>query len=144
MYVHNYRARFTGDFYPIGLLQSLGRPAFPFEVFLDCRVARAEDGTVMFVILWEYEVKPGCEERFVTVYGPDGDWARLFRGDPHYRETRLLRDVSRPRCYCTFDYWDTESSFAQFKAAYEEAYTALDRATEGLTLSERRVITFNL
>lgn len=97
----------------------------------------------MFVILWEYEVKPGCEERFVTVYGPDGDWARLFRTDPNYRETRLLRDVSRPRWYLTLDYWDSEKSFLQFKAAHEEAYTALDRETEGLTLSERRMASFD-
>jgi hypothetical protein len=36
----------------------------------------------MFVALWEYEVKPGEEERFEKAYGPDGDWVRLFRSDP--------------------------------------------------------------
>lgn len=33
----------------------------------------------MFLALWEYEVKPGCEERFEKVYGPEGNWAQLFR-----------------------------------------------------------------
>ncbi len=28
----------------------------------------------MFVALWEYEVKPGCEERFENAYGPGGEW----------------------------------------------------------------------
>jgi len=98
----------------------------------------------MFVILWEYEVKSGCEERFETVYGADGDWARLFRSDPNYRETRLLRDLSRPRWYLTLDYWDSEISFVQFKAAHEPSYTSLDHATEGLTVSERRLATFTL
>ena len=97
----------------------------------------------MFVILWEYEVKPGCEERFVTVYGPEGDWARLFQGDPHYRETRLLRDVSRPRCYFTLDYWDSEKSFERYKAAHAAEYADLDLATQGLTVSERRLAAFN-
>ncbi len=96
----------------------------------------------MFVILWEYEVKPGCEEWFVTVYGPGGDWVRLFQTDSHYRETRLLRDVSRPRCYFTLDYWDSEQSFEQFKTAQAAEYAALDRATEGLTISERRLAAF--
>jgi hypothetical protein len=32
----------------------------------------------MFVVLWEFEVKPGCEERFETVYGPGGDWLPFF------------------------------------------------------------------
>ena len=96
----------------------------------------------MFVILWEYEVKPGCEERFETVYGPGGDWARLFQADPHYRETRLLRDISRPRCYFTLDYWDSEKAFEQFKAAQAAAYVELDRVTEALTTLERRLATF--
>ena len=96
----------------------------------------------MFVILWEYEVKPGCEQRFETVYGGDGDWARLFRSDSHFQQTRLLRDLSRPRHYLTLDYWDLKESFLQFKAAQKEAYTALDLATAGLTVSERRMATF--
>jgi hypothetical protein len=63
--------------------------------------------------------------------------ARLFQLDPHYRETRLLKDLSRPRIYYTLDYWDSETSFDQFKAANREAYTTSDRTTEPLTLSER-------
>lgn len=98
----------------------------------------------MFVILWEYEVKSGCEERFESVYGPHGDWARLFQADPHFRETRLLRDISRPRSYFTLDYWDSENAFLQFQAAQHAAYTALDSSTEGLTVSERRLCTFTL
>jgi len=27
-------------------------------------------------ILWQYEVRPGCEDRFRKIYGPTGDWAR--------------------------------------------------------------------
>ena len=98
----------------------------------------------MFVILWEYEVKPGYEERFESVYGPQGDWARLFQSNSHYRETRLLRDASRPRSYFTLDYWDTEHSFEAFQAANHVAYAALDRSTENLTISERRVTAFLL
>jgi len=43
-------------------------------VFLECYDARAEDGTSMFVILWEFEVKPGSEAGFEKVYGPTGEW----------------------------------------------------------------------
>jgi heme-degrading monooxygenase HmoA len=98
----------------------------------------------MFVALWEYEVKPGCEESFQSAYSPQGDWVRLFQRDPHFRETRLLQDLSRPRFYFTLDYWDSEASFVQFKSANQEAYAAIDHATEPLTLSERRLCTFNL
>ena len=98
----------------------------------------------MFVALWEYEVKTGCEESFQSAYGPSGDWVRLFQSDQHYHETRLLQDLSRPRFYFTLDYWDSETAFEQFKTANQAAYTAVDRTTEPLTLSERRLATFLL
>jgi hypothetical protein len=59
--------------------------------------ARAGDGTFMFLILWEFEVKPGEERAFEKVYGPEGPWVELFQGDPHYRQTLLLKDPSRSR-----------------------------------------------
>jgi heme-degrading monooxygenase HmoA len=96
----------------------------------------------MFVVLWEYEVKPGSEECFESVYGPQGDWARLFQLDPHFRGTRLLRDLSRPRFYFTLDHWVSENSFDQFKSTNHAAYSALDLSTENLTVSERRLTTF--
>jgi heme-degrading monooxygenase HmoA len=98
----------------------------------------------MFVAFWEYEVKPGCEESFQSAYGPQGDWVRLFQRDPHYRETRLLQDLSRPRCYFTLDYWDSESFHHHFLRANLDAYALVDRSTEGLTLSERHLSTFDL
>jgi heme-degrading monooxygenase HmoA len=96
----------------------------------------------MFVAFWEYEVKPGCEESFQSAYGPQGSWVRLFQRDPHYRETRLLQDLSHPRVYFTLDYWDSQSAFDQFKATNQAAYAAIDLATEPLTVSERRLTTF--
>jgi heme-degrading monooxygenase HmoA len=98
----------------------------------------------MFVAFWEYEVKPGSEESFQSAYGPQGGWVRLFQRDPNYRETRLLQDLSRPRFYFTLDYWDSQTAFDHFKAANEAAYATIDRATEHLTLSERRLSAFNL
>ncbi|MGB2677402.1 MAG: antibiotic biosynthesis monooxygenase [Candidatus Acidiferrum sp.] len=96
----------------------------------------------MFVILWEFEVKPGSEPAFERVYGPQGDWVRLFRSDPQFRMTRLLQDSSRPRIYCTMDFWDSEVAYENFKNIHRAAYQALDQATEGLTLSERHLGSF--
>ena len=59
----------------------------------------------MFVILWEFEVKPECQERFERVYNPHGDWVRLFLRDPRFRGFQLLRDPSRTHFYFTLDFW---------------------------------------
>ena len=93
----------------------------------------------MFLALWEFEVKPGCEERFEKAYGPAGDWARLFRSDSNYRETRLLRDSLRTAIYLTLDFWNSREAYEQFMAAHKEEYKALDAGGEELTSKERRI-----
>ncbi len=93
----------------------------------------------MFVVLWEFEVKPGCEDRFERVYGPDGDWVSLFRRDAHHRRTHLFRDATRPRAYLTADYWDSQTAYEAFLHAQQTEYKRMDAECEGLTLNERRL-----
>jgi heme-degrading monooxygenase HmoA len=89
----------------------------------------------MFVILWEFEVKPGSEDRFEIAYGPGGAWVRLFHRDPHYRGTQLLRDPSRTLLYFTIDYWDSENAYCDFLKLNRAAYDEIDRTTEGRSAS---------
>jgi heme-degrading monooxygenase HmoA len=96
----------------------------------------------MFVILWEYEVKPGCEKRFEDGHGPDGDWARFFRRDPHYRETRFLRDAVRANRYMTLDAWDSREAYENFQRDNREEYKALDASFESLTAKETHLGSF--
>jgi heme-degrading monooxygenase HmoA len=96
----------------------------------------------MFVILWEFEVKPGSESAFENAYGAQGDWVRLFQNDPHYRMTYLLKDTSRPQIYFTMDLWDSENAFENFKNANREDCRALDLTTGELTLRERFIGAF--
>jgi heme-degrading monooxygenase HmoA len=93
----------------------------------------------MFLVLWEFDVKPGCDERFESVYGPDGDWAQLFRHDPAYQRTLLLRDPFRDRTYVTCDFWETEKAYEAFRETNSDAYLALDNKFEKLTLAERKI-----
>ena len=93
----------------------------------------------MFVVLWEFEVKPGCEDRFEQVYGAGGDWASLFRRDACYAGTRLFRDATRPRVYLTADYWQSRTAYEAFLARWGDDYRSLDAVSEELTASERRI-----
>jgi hypothetical protein len=96
----------------------------------------------MFLVLWEYDVKQGCEERFASVYGPDGDWARMFRRDPAYQRTLLLRDAFRIRTYLTCDFWESRETYQIFRQNNSEAYDALDKTCDELTLAERKIGAF--
>ena len=93
----------------------------------------------MFVILWEFEVKPGLEARFEEVYGPQGAWARLFTLSPAYRGTRLLRDCQRPGFYMTLDEWSSRDAYDTFRRKHAAEYAALDAAGEVLTQQERHL-----
>jgi heme-degrading monooxygenase HmoA len=93
----------------------------------------------MIVIVWEFRVQPGQAAGFERAYGPEGDWARLFRRSPAYRGTELLRDPEDPDRYRTLDRWDGASDFAAFKAAHGGDYDALDAICEPLCSEERLV-----
>lgn len=96
----------------------------------------------MFLALWEFDVKPGCDQRFESVYGPDGHWAQLFRRDPAYQQTLLLRDPFRLRTYVTCDFWESQKAYAMFQQNNSDAYFALDKSCEELTLAERKIGAF--
>jgi hypothetical protein len=93
----------------------------------------------MFLALWEFEVKPGCEKRFEKVYGPEGAWARLFRRHPHYHETRLVRDSFRQNVYLTMDFWSSRQSYETFMKKHKKEYQAIDSEGEELTVIERKL-----
>ena len=96
----------------------------------------------MFLVLWEYDVKPGSKEVFESIYGPKGEWAHLFRRDSDYQRTLLLRDPIRGRTYLTCDFWKTREAYKAFLVANSDAYLALDKRCEELTLGEREIGTF--
>ena len=93
----------------------------------------------MFVALWEFEVKPGCEEQFEKVYGPEGPWARLFQQDRAHQETRQLREVGRERVYVTLDVWTNRRSYESFLNEHAADYKKLDELGEGWTTREKKI-----
>ena len=46
-----------------------------------------------YIVVWEFQVKKECQAEFVAAYGPDGDWARLFRRSPEFLGVELLGSV---------------------------------------------------
>jgi heme-degrading monooxygenase HmoA len=91
----------------------------------------------LFVTLWEFEVKSGSEELFERTYGPDGQWAELFRRDAGYLGTRLLRDVGAARVYVTMDTWESREAYEEFREKLAAEYEELDRKCEEMTVREK-------
>ena len=85
------------------------------------------------MILWEFHVKPGREERFEQVYSPEGDWARIFRQGKGYLGTELDRDLQRKGRYLTADYWTSQTAYESFREQRLGEYRALDKRCAELT-----------
>lgn len=93
----------------------------------------------MYVLLWQYRVRPGSEEHFLEHYGPSGSWARLFGRSEGYLGTDLLRDSERASDFVTVDRWESEAHQQAFLRAFKAEYAALDTECEALTESERLI-----
>lgn len=91
----------------------------------------------MYCIVWEFRAAPGRERAFEAAYGPDGDWARLFRSDSRYRGTGLFRDTADPTRFVTIDQWDSRESFEEFRQRHKADYAALDDRLAPLCAMER-------
>ena len=96
----------------------------------------------MVQIVWEFVVKPDEVRNFERVYGPEGDWARLFATFPGYLGTSLLRDSLNPRRFLTIDRWESMRHRSDMLNATRDEYARLDAQCGEWTESEREIGTF--
>ena len=90
----------------------------------------------MYVIIWEYQVKPDQIAAFEEAYAAEGAWAQVFQKHPGYLSTELLRDPGQPQRYMTIDRWDSSKQYESFLLQWETEYAALDAQFDGLTEKE--------
>ena len=80
--------------------------------------------------LWQFEVPPATEERFLAAYRSDGDWAKLFATAPGFIRTDLWSDGDG--IYVTADHWESVEAFERFQAGQGDEYRRLDAELEGI------------
>ena len=97
----------------------------------------------MLVIVWEYKVKPERIEDFEGFYGPDGPWGRLFRGNPGYVSTTLMKDVAGGGRYMVADRWTSNATYESFKQARAAEYRELSERGARLYAEETEVGRFD-
>jgi heme-degrading monooxygenase HmoA len=97
----------------------------------------------MYIIIWEYQVKPERQAEFEKIYTPNGAWAGLFRKGAGYLGTELSHDETNPRRYLTIDRWESKEEYDAFISRWKDEYSTLDSQCEGLTESESCIGTFH-
>ncbi len=96
-----------------------------------------------FVIVWEFRINPRKRRAFESVYGPDGDWARLFQMATGHLRTELIRDCENPNRYLTLDHWKSRKHYQNFKKQNCVAYKLIDEKCEALTIHESEIGQFS-
>jgi len=90
----------------------------------------------MYIIIWEYRIKPEKQSEFEKIYSSTGVWVELFRLGAGYIGTELSHDETNPRRYLTIDRWESKEGYNAFLSQWKVEYSALDTQCEGLTESE--------
>ncbi|HSJ71703.1 MAG TPA: antibiotic biosynthesis monooxygenase [Acidimicrobiia bacterium] len=98
-----------------------------------------EPNDAPFLTMWRYRIRPEHIAEFERAYGPDGEWAELFRRGDGYLGTELVRGAT-PGEYATIDRWVSAEAHADFLDRWRDDYAALDRRTEVLTDEEHHVL----
>lgn len=90
----------------------------------------------MYIIIWEYRVKPEHVAEFEETYVANGAWTRLFQKAAGYLGTELLHDPNSAARYITIDHWKSAQDYERFLLQWQAEYSALDAQCEKLTRQE--------
>jgi heme-degrading monooxygenase HmoA len=93
-------------------------------------------------ILWEFVVREECIQEFEKHYSASGTWVEFFRRSPAYQGTTLLAGESNR--YLTWDRWDSQEAYEEFRLANRVEYDELDSRLKPLTVSERCLGVFEM
>jgi len=89
-----------------------------------------------YTYVWEYIVHPTRVPEFRRIYGPKGEWVRLFRKAPGYVRTELLRDRANPCRFMTIDHWESLGAWEKFRAEFAEEFEDMDAKCARMTQKE--------
>ena len=96
----------------------------------------------MYVIVWQYKVKPENREKFENIYGPEGLWADFFRTSAYYKGTCLFNSEQFSDVYLLLDFWDTKEAYAHFTTAQADTYQRLSFQFQDVYQEEAKVDTY--
>lgn len=90
----------------------------------------------MFIILWKFRPRPGCEAAFEAAYGAAGEWAQLFQRTRGYAGTEVWKPRGEQPYYMVSDRWESEADYWRFRQENHSAYTQLNARLEDLVAEE--------
>ena len=86
----------------------------------------------MIAIMWQFEVKNGCETDFEQLYGVDGEWTAINRRTRSYLGSSFLRDQNSSSRYIVIEYWSEMLVHEQHRTFRSAALASLEERSATL------------
>lgn len=93
----------------------------------------------MFIVIWQYAVSPMFKKGFEELYGPNGQWVKLFQRGEGYLGTQLIKEIKESGQYVTIDTWESQTLYEKFLAEHKTQFAEIDAVGEQFTLSETKI-----
>ena len=86
----------------------------------------------MIAIMWQFDVKKGCEPDFEQLYGVDGEWTAMNRRTRSYLGSSFLRDQNRSSRYIVIEYWSEMLVHEHHRAFHSAAIASVEERSATL------------
>ena len=93
----------------------------------------------MFVAIWKYEVKEDSIKEYEELYGQNGKWVNLFKGNAGYITTEFIKSVNQPYEYITLDKWESYVHYQNYLEKNKDEIIEIDAEGEELTANETKI-----
>jgi quinol monooxygenase YgiN len=97
----------------------------------------------VIALVWQFEVKPGKQAEFESLYGADGAWTNLSRRSRSFLGSSFLRDLAGANRYLVTEYWSEMVVYEKHHATFEAELKALERQRDALVQSGQPLGLFN-
>lgn len=99
---------------------------------------------MVYVYIWEYEIKESYLTDFLTYYGQNGSWQKFFSQSDGYIKTELLKRNKKNSMFMTIDYWKNKNEYLNFITMQKSRYDEIDKNCENFSLKEIKLGDFEI
>ena len=93
----------------------------------------------MYKIIWQYRVNAEHINKFMELYGPNGEWDKLFGKSRDFQGTELLNQEGSDNIFITIDNWNSKEAYDAFIKDNRTDYNNIDQIGDAYTNSEKLI-----
>jgi quinol monooxygenase YgiN len=86
----------------------------------------------VIAVVWQFQVKPGRQQEFESIYGADGEWTALGRKSRSFLGSSFLRDQAHDTHYLLIEYWSEMVVYERHRQSSVEELQALEQHRDAL------------